>query len=237
MHKHNYFVTLTYDDENLPHIPGPGLNGPFREPTLRPEDFVLFMKRLRHKHPGVRFYQCGEYGDDTLRPHHHAILFNCQFTDLKSLSSRARGARALYWSKELEDTWQQGMCSVGEVTFQTAAYVAKYVTKKITGERAEAHYYGRLPEYSTMSRRPGIARAYWDTYKGDIFPADEVIVNGHPQRPPRYYELRLEKEDSDARAELDAARALRPQRQLTARNREAREATLVARTNLKRDQL
>lgn len=220
-HNDNHFVTLSYDDDQIP--PGG---------SLRPEDYVLFMKRLRKKHPGVRYYQCGEYGDTTERPHHHALLFNCQFNDLKSVP-RARDAHALFTSAELEATWQKGIVWVGAVTFESAAYVASYVTKKITGEKAAEHYRGRVPEYATMSRRPGITRGYYDRFAQEVYEHDEVIVRGHAIRPPKYYDRLFDKEDPDALALVKLTRQQKSQ-QLNHRQRGARETNAIARLG-KRD--
>lgn len=204
LHRHNYFVTLTYDDDNL-HYTDTGL------PTLYPQDFTLFMKRLRRQTDDtIRYYQCGEYGENTQRPHHHAILFNCRFSDLRQVS-RARNAHALYTSRHLESIWQQGMVSLGAVTFETAAYVASYVTKKFTARNADdhlAHYRGRVPEYATMSRRPGIAKDFIDKFITDVYPSDEVIAQGHPRRPPKYYDTILERRDPDTYQQVKDARIL-----------------------------
>lgn len=216
MHDHNWFATLTYDDDQIPD-----------NASLQPEHFVLFMKRLRHKHPGVRFYQAGEYGETTARPHHHAILFNCQFTDLKRLP-RARDAHALYASTELETTWTHGICTVGAVTFQTAAYVASYVTQKVTGERAAAHYLGRHPEYATMSRRPGIGRSFLEAYKTEIWRDDSIIINNKEVQPPEYYDRIHEAEDPDDLQRTKEERASRA-RSYTHRQRIARERNAHAR--------
>ena len=70
MHMFNSFVTLTYDDDHLPEYN-----------SLNYKHFQDFMKRLRKSHNGVRFYMCGEYGEDFSRPHYHALLFNCFFPD------------------------------------------------------------------------------------------------------------------------------------------------------------
>lgn len=250
LYKHNWFVTFTYDDASLPSTVQ-GL------PTLQPEHFVLFMKRLR-KHldkrggggagalpspppardsaqPGVRFYQCGEYGETTARPHHHAILFNLPLTDLKPMNqTRARNAHTLYTSETLRSLWRHGHISVGAVTFETAAYVASYVTKKILGPNAEAHYKGRVPEYATMSRRPGIGAGFLEKFATDIYPSDQVIIRGHPMRPPKYYDRRLEKEDPDTYYEIRDARLTAPRRTVRNREREAREANLAAKLR-KRD--
>lgn len=224
LHQANYFVTLTYDESTVPKLDNGRL-------TLRPQDFTLFMKRLRKaKGEGIRYYQCGEYGEITERPHHHAILFNCRFTDLTPVSlTRTRDARTLYNSKELENLWQQGICSVGAVTFETAAYVASYVTKKFTAKNADdhlCHYQGRVPEYATMSRRPGIARPFIDKYLTDVYPSDTVIIRGHPMRPPKYYDRILEKEDPELYYQVRDKRIAKP---TTHREREAREHMIANR--------
>lgn len=190
LHDSSLFVTLTYET-----VPPGG--------SLRPRDFVLFMKRLRITHPGVRFFQCGEYGEQLSRPHHHAILFNCFFSDQRYYKSR--GDIRLYTSKELEKIWTHGQCSVGQVTFESAAYVARYAMKKVYGNN-EAYYGGRVPEYVTMSRRPGIGSVFVDRFRKDIYPCDEVIVRGVRCRPPKYYDGILERDAPTAFAKLKRRR-------------------------------
>ena len=200
----NCFVTLTYDDSYLP--------GDY---SLKPEDFVLFMKRLRkHFEPEkVRFYMCGEYGSTCLhglnldlvkcpsgcnvgRPHYHACLFNCSFSDLESVGSRDN--RLLFSSALLADIWKYGFVNVGELNFDSAAYVARYIMKKITGDSSDEHYSNvdsdgvvvpLVHEYSSMSLKPGIGRDWFLKYKDDFFSSDEVPVPGTGMvRPvPRYY--------------------------------------------------
>lgn len=250
LYKQNYFITFTYDDASLPYTVQ-GL------PTLQPEHFVLFMKRLR-KHleknqgggavalpspppdrntvtPGVRYYQCGEYGETTRRPHHHAILFNLPLTDLKPMNqTRARNAHTLYTSETIRSLWRHGHISVGAVTFETAAYVASYVTKKILGPNAERHYQGRVPEYSTMSRRPGIGTGFLEKFATDIYPADEVIIRGHAVRPPKFYDRKLERSDPETYYQIRDARANEPKHVTRHRERAAREANAAAKMR-KRD--
>lgn len=230
LHRFNYFVTLTYSDDKL-HKTHKGL------PTLYPEDFVLFMKRLRRRlePETLRFYQCGEYGESTQRPHHHAILFNCHLPDLKPIhTTRARNAHTLYTSKLLADTWQNGHISVGQVNYETAAYVAAYVTKKITGPTAEQHYQGRIPEYSTMSRRPGIGRNFLEKFATDVYPADNIVVRGHTMRPPKYYDRILEKEDPELWYQVRDQRLNTPTHHPRHVERQARELTALRRQR-KRD--
>lgn len=183
-HENNLFVTLTYDDKNLK-LTKEGL------PTLYPDDWVQFMYRLREAAgPGIRFFQCGEYGDDTQRPHHHALLFDIDFDD--RVRHGSSGGKTVYVSRMLESLWRQGQCTIGDVTFESAGYVARYAMKKVVGPAADGYYRGRVQEYLTMSRRPGIGRAWFDKYHRDWYPRDEMVVNGKPCRPPRYYDTLME---------------------------------------------
>ncbi len=102
------------------------------------------------------------------------------------------GSHQLYRSPILDELWDKGYCLIGELTFDSAAYVARYIMKKITGPQAEQHYAGRKPEYTTMSRRPGIGKAWLDRYGSEVFREDSVIINGKPARPPRYYDSQYE---------------------------------------------
>ena len=176
MHDVSIFATLTYRDDRLP------AGG-----SLNPRDFVLFMKRLRHVVPGVRFFQCGEYGERLSRPHHHALLFGCFFDDRRVY--KERDGVPLYTSKTLDDLWGNGQCSFGAVTFESASYVARYTMKKVG---SVSDYGSRVREYCTMSRRPGIGAGFLDKYRSDVYPSDSVVVRGVESRPPKYYDMRLE---------------------------------------------
>lgn len=176
MHEDNCFITLTFDGENVTN-------------SLVKADFQKFMKRLRKCFDDrtIRYFHCGEYGSLLQRPHHHACLFGVDFPD-KTLFSQRQGVR-LYVSGTLQKLWPYGYSTVGEVTFESAAYVARYILKKQTGEKAPAHYAGRLPEYTTMSRRPGLGSAWFNKFGSDVFPSDEIILPGRgPCKPPKYYD-------------------------------------------------
>lgn len=182
----NSFVTLTYSEDHLPNWS-----------TLVKRHFQLFMKRLRKTHPGVRFFHCGEYGDTTNRPHYHALLFNCFFSDRELYKVTAQG-HSLYTSKELDRLWGLGACWIGAVTFESAAYVARYCVKKITGDAASAAYevidpitgeIGRKePEYATMSRRPGIGAGWYEKFRSEVYPSDFVVRDGVRMLPPQAYD-------------------------------------------------
>lgn len=172
LYEHNCFLTLTYREECCPE-------------SLNKDDFVRFMKRLRKKYGfGIRFFHCGEYGDKRGRPHHHVILFNHDFRDKKPML----GKTDLFTSDELDKLWPYGYSTIGRVTFESAGYVARYSMKKVVGEGADDWYAGRVREYLTMSRRPGIGTWWIETWHRDIYPSDQMIVNGVVTKPPRFYD-------------------------------------------------
>ena len=168
--------------------------------SLNTEDFQLFMKRLRKKYgSGIRFLHCGEYGSQLDRPHHHACLFNFNFPDRKLIASN--GKSFFYSSAALSELWPFGFHSIGDFSFDTAAYVARYVTKKITGDASIEHYKGRKPEYITMSRRPGIGHDWYQKFKKDCYPKDFVTINdGVKLKPAKYYDRLFDKEYPEAMA-------------------------------------
>jgi len=193
MHEFNSFITLTYDDDNVPN-----------DYSLNYRHFQLFMKRVRRRFRlRVRFYMCGEYGETYSRPHYHACLFGIRPTDLYPWRKSGAGFE-LYRSPILEDLWPHGSVEVGDVTFESAAYVARYIMKKVTGPDAERHYelvdgdtgeiYNRTPEFTRMSLKPGIGATWYEQFKDEVFPLDRVVVRGHEARPPRYYFNRLKLE-------------------------------------------
>jgi len=191
----NCFITLTYSPENLPPLG-----------TLVKKHFQDFMKRLRAKYSPrkIRYLQCGEYGEKLNRPHYHACLFNFDFADKKYW--KTHNEEKYYISEELTEIWGLGHCVIGDVTFESAAYVGRYITKKRNGPRYRHHYEvvdhstgeilgEKLPEYATMSQ--SIGRDFYAKYKKDIYPNDEVIIDHRATLPPKRYDRFLEKENPE----------------------------------------
>lgn len=191
MHEQNCFITLTYNDNHIP-----------KGESLKYRDWQLFAKRLRkHYKKKIRFYMCGEYGETFSRPHYHACLFGIDFQDKKPVSELASKAK-IYESATLTKIWGKGHTTVGNVTFESAAYIARYIMKKITGDLAKEHYttidkwgeiHEKTPEFNRMSLKPGIGANWFKRFYKDVYPSDEVITNGHASRPPRYYDKINEK--------------------------------------------
>lgn len=203
MHQQNCFLTLTYDDE---HLNQKYWTGKYREDgskayagNLHYRDFQLFFKRLRRPLPpnSLLFYMAGEYGEQYRRPHWHACIFGYDFPDKKYLGLSPAGSK-LYESDKLQTLWPHGFSSIGELTFESAAYTARYVMKKINGPQAKEHYTvldhdtGELlelePEFNNMSRSQGIGQSWLKKYQADVYPHAKVIVRGKKTNPPRYYD-------------------------------------------------
>lgn len=191
-------------------------------PSLSIRDHQLFVKRLlrRLRDYGpiepIRFLMCGEYGEKNSRPHYHYILFGYDFPDKKLWAKR--NGYSTYRSSLLEELWPYGHSEIGECNFETIAYVARYVTKKITGELADEHYrrtlpngihYWLQPEFNAMSRNPGIGNKWIQKYESSVYPHDRVIVNSKAAKPPRYYDEQLKKRDPEAYEALKATRNAR----------------------------
>lgn len=190
----NYFVTLTYADVFLKW----SSDGYY--PTLCKSDVQGFMKRLREAVAPrkIRFYAAGEYGDRTKRPHYHLILFNLHLDDLKIIGYS--GKYPLYNSELLSSKWTFGHVVVSPVSWDTCAYTARYVIKKQKGfNNALYDELGIEREFCLMSRRPGLARQYFDENYKKIYECDEVIFGakdgGHKIKPPRYFDKCLERID------------------------------------------
>lgn len=204
----NEFITLTYDDDH------------YEDPRLDYRDFQLFMKRLRQevKTP-LRFFMCGEYGEQTRRKHFHALIFGYRFPDRKHYKKSSSG-EAIYSSVQLSKVWTFGNAFTGSVTYKSAQYISSYIIKKITGDLAEQHYEfthpltGELwqltPEFSHMSLKPGIGASWYEKYKGRLKAFDTVVIDGREQAPPKYYdrlrrrESKLDLEESKAQREHKA---------------------------------
>lgn len=209
MHPSNCFVTLTYDPEHLPETG-----------SLVKSDLQKFMKRLRKRHgANIKFYGCGEYGDKTARPHYHACLFGIDFSRDELIKTTDLG-HDLFISHELSRLWKLGHSSVADFSFETAAYVARYVMKKQKGKNRKDHYErtnletGEIislePEFACMSRRPGIGTTWFKQWKNDVYPSDQIIIlrpdGAIPAKPPKFYDGIFEKEDPETMALLKILR-------------------------------
>lgn len=187
MHNSAWFLTLTYDNENLPE------NG-----SLCPTHLQGFFKTLRRDHPtgSISYFACGEYGEKTQRPHYHAVLYGPDFLD--KYIHRPSPTSPVWKSQTLDSYWTHGLSEFSTVTPASAAYVAGYVRKKIS-TRYHPDAYTRVepttgelfdiqPEFSRMSLKPAIGKRWIEKYWPDVYPKDFVVIGGKKFHPPRYYD-------------------------------------------------
>lgn len=197
VHEVASFVTLTYDDDNLP------ANG-----SLDPYHLQCFLKRLR-KNSGlpIRFFGVGEYGEKRARPHYHLALFGidekCGVGDYWVSLRNTNTQRFDRPECVIDRSWELGNVFMGTLTYDSAQYIAKYTTKKMTGVDDD-RLCGRYPEFARMSLRPGIgapaiatvghyleSRHGWDVIesRGDV---PDVLRHGRRNMPlGRYLRQRL----------------------------------------------
>jgi hypothetical protein len=189
MHSFSSFVTLTYEDTG---------------PSLNYSDFQKFIRAFR-RGSGVkcRYFVCGEYGDINLRPHFHALVFGHYF-DRDSIG----------YSREVGRYWNHGFNYVGDVSYDSAQYVARYSCDKVTGDRGRSHYlrvdvrsgeYVQcVPEFGKMSLKPAIGYSWFQKYWREVFGVrDGVVVRGGRTVPaPRYYFDLLQRLPEDAKGEV-----------------------------------
>jgi hypothetical protein len=225
LHWDNCFITLTYNDENLP-----------EDKSVHRSEVVNFIKRLRKyllkeygKHEifdesgapykpkrykpnrAIKTFYCGEYGDKNTRPHYHVIVLGYDFPDKEYLRTSKSG-HILWESKILDSLWKnkkgqtKGFANIGDVTFESAGYVARYCLKKQknkvytfvdgydeeTGEITKMHKLN--PEFIGMSQ--GIGKDWYKLFKEDTY-KDYLETNGFKNKIPRYYDKQLEKENPE----------------------------------------
>lgn len=163
-----YFLTLTYSTDTVPITPKGFM-------SLRKSDVQKFWKRLRkaENRTDIKYFYCGEYGGQKMRPHYHAIVFNVT-------------------PENVEKSWQLGNVHFGEVNGATIGYTLKYMQKE---KKIPVHANDdRLPEYSNMSR--GIGLNYLSDniikwHKKDLTRLYTVLPDGIKVYMPRYYREKI----------------------------------------------
>ena len=214
----NWFVTITYDDEHLQKKEEIQTSDGFtyyhdeNNGTLVPGDLTQFIKNIRqimkrdYNQDGIRFMACGEYGSEeyTERPHYHIIFFNLNLPLEDLYNPRILGSynekNVYYQSHIIERAWNKGISNVSNATWNTIAYTARYITKKINGELSEHAYAekGQDKEFFRVSRKPGIGEGYFKEHWKEIYKNDEITIHNKKGvvkcKPPKYFDKLLEKE-------------------------------------------
>lgn len=186
-HEENYFLTLTFSDDCLP-----------ANRSLDTKTLQNFWKKIRKACPLMRFkyYAAGEYGEKYSRPHYHASTFGLELPDLQP-SFKSETGFQMYNSRRLDAAWDMGNVYVAPLSFETAAYTARYICKKILGKNADAHYQslGIIPERAWISK--GLGKEWHHAYLSETYRDNYIVARGVPSVPPRTYNRWLKADDPD----------------------------------------
>lgn len=195
-HATSSFLTLTYDDKHLP-----------KYGQLEKADLRRFFKRLWKAGLPFRYVACGEYGERGRRPHFYVALFGQDFASDRVFYKNGSNGDPLFISKTLMQFWPEGISTIGALTFESCAYIARYITARLN-ESSKLSIRplacdpdsGELimpnPEFLVMSRKPGIGAEWYDKFfMSDVFPHGRVIANGSPAPIPRFYKDKLTKQN------------------------------------------
>jgi len=202
-HEHNWFGTVTYDDDHIPH----GHNLSNRDHRLLHKYIRKARKPLKH-----RYVTAAEYGGTTSRPHYHPVLFGLELTDLETWHTNNRGDK-FYRAHELEEVWKRGQILVSDLTITSARYVASHTEKTVkeAGNKYDANgkrrpYLAvnketgeitqRVWPFMRYSNKPGIGKGWFDQWMGDLRHGN-MIVNGKKEPIPRYYLEQIKKADQE----------------------------------------
>lgn len=205
MHEESIFLTLTQNPEHMP-----------SDRQLDHRHFQLFLKRMRKHYGPMRFYMCGEYGDNKINPHYHAIIFGVHIDDMELFTTNQRGDK-IYKSATVEKIWGRGFITIGEVNKTTCAYTAGYLLKdmSMTGikqleypDSETGEIINRKRPYNGMSTNPGIGKDWYDKFNSDVFPHDYCVHKGQKVPTPSYYRRLLVKANPELAEQLLALREL-----------------------------
>ena len=211
MHKVSCMLNLTYNDDWLP-----------EHGQLLKDDLQRFFKRLRKAGFKFRYVASGEYGDISRRPHFHIALFGCDFSDDRHRFGSSNGDPT-FTSAMINKLWPKGNHLIGTLNFESAAYIARYILKKIKGLQKPDPLYvddvtGEVvlpnPEFLVMSK--GIGRSWFrDYFFTDVFPHASVITAQGSKAPvPRFYKTLLKEVGSDLALDMQYRSSVRAEMDL-----------------------
>lgn len=186
-HEDSIFITLTYDDDHLP-----------PNSSLVKTDLVKFFKRLRRRLDvdgrKIKYYACGEYGEETQRPHYHSIIFGM------SLEPQDKNLIMQCWPFCDWENKSIRKNSFGLAEAESIAYVAGYIDKKFTGDLADAEYILKNRESVFRLLSLGIGKLFCDDNAQQLKQNKYVSQYGIKHALPRYYMKRLGLESDQEQA-------------------------------------
>jgi len=243
MHEVSCMLNLTYNDSWLP-----------EHGQLFKDDLQRFFKRLRKAGFKFRYVASGEYGDASRRPHFHIALFGVDFNSDRVVFGRASSGDRTHTSATVARLWPKGNHLIGVLNFESAAYIARYILKKIKGPNASPMPLysdpatGEVvlpnPEFMLMSK--GIGKSWFrDFFMSDVFPRAAVLTPQRSLAPvPRYYKSLLKEVGSDLALDMQFRSSARADMEIERKayenlpsRKSARQLVSVSRTALSKRSL
>lgn len=205
--RHSFFVTLTYDAEHVPLRLKDGqeyenIQDMYKYQFMRYSDYIKnksildcsmslfpldltnYLKRLRSKLPEeyrIKYFACGEYGDQFNRPHYHLLIFSNDDV-------------GLYIECAISEAWPFGMVDIQPVADGCIYYVTKYMLKGSNEKEPDDFC---LRNFNRSSQGLGITgfvkdyKYYNSNTKSDEFMKTVSLNNGEQIVVPRYYRKTL----------------------------------------------
>lgn len=158
------FVTLTLDDDHLP------LDRSVCKDTLQ-----RFFKRLRKdiEPRKIKYFACGEYGEQFGRPHYHAVIF---------------GLNCVNDADIVKDNWGLGNVSLSIFKPERARYTAGYLLKEVD---SNINMTGCTKPFAIMSKKLGL-RYCMKNANQIINSNNPLTLHGSPVATPRYFRKKLD---------------------------------------------
>lgn len=178
LHGSSTFLTLTYNDENLPD-------------KCSKSDVQKFVKRLRNvrRDYGVliprdfKYFFVSERGSKNDRPHYHAIIFGVDMLsyDWQPRIATFKDGYPVYCSGLVEKLWPYGFNVVAPVSPANISYVSKYIVKQGEGDTFALKSLSIGNGYIYYIKRQGRRLNY--SLKPD---SRELLERGHIHLPSRH---------------------------------------------------
>lgn len=172
------FVTLTYDDQNVPVNEHGLLEVDKRHVQLFNKSLKEFNRKLVNRMPEssrvlqkrVKYYLVAEYGTKTMRPHYHALYFNLKKHSISKIG----------------DLWKKGSVHVGNVNGASIHYTTKYIINKDKEGKVK-----KAKEFTLISK--GIGEDYLEKNKSLIKKNYGNLVHGDKSMlpMPKYYKDKI----------------------------------------------
>lgn len=176
----SYFITLTYNEQNLPTIAG--------RPCFDKYHISRFLDSVRHRLRlfglTLRYFGTCEYGEEGFRPHYHFIMFLYRSGDTFSENVQVFRDRHFFNKEIVGRYWQYGFTYDGTVTGESIMYCTAYALKDDEALERDWRGFEQGRPFRVFSLRPGLGLTnkcleWWHDYVfNDGQPRTSISIKG-----------------------------------------------------------